>query len=396
MIRLSDVVATHVEWLWPGRLARGKVTLIDGDPGTGKSALTLDLAARMTAGSHWPDGPRACPGAVVLLTAEDGLADTVRPRLDAAGGDPTRVVCVVGSSDGVLPTIPSDLSIVADAVERTDAALVVVDPLMAYLGAEVNSFRDQDVRRALAPLAALADRARCAVLVVRHLNKAEGARPLYRGGGSIGVIGAVRTAFLVAPDPAEPDRRVMAATKSNLGALPPSLSYRLVNAPNGSPRVDWDLTPSPLTAADLVCGGPASGSELSDATQFLAEVLAGGPLESKEAESLARKTGISERTLRRARKAMGVQARKSGMSGSWYLELPSTSEPSEGGQVVSPAGLAAFGGPASTSLPDDACPECHSRGWLTPAPGGRRCRACQTLISNSPQEAPYQWTTLPL
>lgn len=184
---LSEIRPERVDWLWPGRIPRNKLTLFDGDPGLGKSALTTDLAARVSVGRPWPDDSPCEPGGVVLCSAEDGIGDTVRPRLDAAGGDAERVLALATVPDGDaerLISVPEDLDVLRRGIERVSAALVIVDPLMAFLSGDVNSHRDQDVRRALAPLARLAEGTGVAVVVVRHLNKATGATP------STGVAGA--------------------------------------------------------------------------------------------------------------------------------------------------------------------------------------------------------------
>ena len=153
---LSEVEPERVEWLWPGRLPLGKLAVLDGDPGLGKSALTLDLAARVSAGLELPDGGRCGPAGAVLLSAEDGLADTVRPRLDAAGADTERIVALstVEDRSGAEMTISltQDLGTVRWAIGRIGAALVIIDPLMAFLSGKTDSHKDQDVRRALAPL----------------------------------------------------------------------------------------------------------------------------------------------------------------------------------------------------------------------------------------------------
>ncbi|MDP6582331.1 MAG: AAA family ATPase, partial [Vicinamibacterales bacterium] len=218
-VLLSDVTPERVEWLWLGRIPSGKVTLIDGDPGLGKSALTTDLAARVSTGRPMPDGEPCEAGGVVILTAEDALADTVRPRLDAAGANSTRIIAVptVGTGeDEHMPSVPGDLGAIEVAIQRVDARLVIIDPLMAYLGGEVNSHRDQDVRRALAPIAQLAERTGVAVLIIRHLNKDQGGKAIYRGGGSIGISGAARSVLLVAEDPDDLDRRILVPVKANL------------------------------------------------------------------------------------------------------------------------------------------------------------------------------------
>src|SRR5262245_17169993 len=176
MVSLADVNAEKIDWLWAGYLAKGKIHVFDGDPGLGKSTATIDIAARVTTGKPWPDGQPGCaPAGVVLLSAEDGLGDTIRPRLDAAGADVTKVVAITGipyidhdtgESYERSVTLPNDLDRIRVAIEAVGAAVLIVDPLMAYLGGDVNSHRDQDVRRALAPLAALAEEIGVAVILI--------------------------------------------------------------------------------------------------------------------------------------------------------------------------------------------------------------------------------------
>jgi hypothetical protein len=204
--QLSEVEPERVDWLWRGRIPKGKLTLIDGDPGLGKTVMTIDCAARVSVGCQWPDGAPCVEGGVVICSAEDGLADTIRPRLDAAGGDPEKVLALgtlMEDGNERLISIPEDISAIEQGIERVDAAAVFIDPLMAFLSGRHNAHKDQDVRRALAPLAGLAERTGVAVAVVRHLNKATGGNPLYRGGGSIGIVGAARSALLVAKHPEE-------------------------------------------------------------------------------------------------------------------------------------------------------------------------------------------------
>ena len=329
-ILLSTVQPTRVDWLWPGRIPLGKLTILDGDPGLGKSVLSLDLAARVSTGAAMPDGSPGRQGGVVLLSAEDALDDTIRPRLDAAGADVSRVLALDGIPvpDGQgkrPPALPLDAIHIRDAVRRMGALLVVVDPLTAYLGPEVNSHRDTDCRRALFPLAAVAEQTGAAVVVIRHLNKAMGSNPLYRGGGSIGIIGAARSGLLVGKDPDNPDRRVLASTKCNLAKLPPSLAYDLSTADNGALRIGW-MGESPHTAESLLAA-PRDDEErdaVKDATEVLRSILADGPVESEQAKREARKAGIAERTLHRAKTILGVKSRKERFTGkgAWQWFLP--------------------------------------------------------------------------
>src|SRR5262249_8218950 len=217
--RLSDVTPQPVRWLWRGRIRIGKLTVLDGDSGLGKSLLSTDLAARISKARLMPDNTAndlRDPAGVVILSAEDDPSDTICPRLKATGADLSRIVLLAGlrDSDSVrLPTL-ADLEAIRHAITLVNAKLVIIDPLMAYLPGRVDSHRDQDIRSSLAPLAALAAETGVAVLVIRHLNKTEGKNALYRGGGSIGIIGAARSGLLVAQDPEDEERRILAVTKS--------------------------------------------------------------------------------------------------------------------------------------------------------------------------------------
>src|SRR5829696_8774063 len=322
---LSEVEPERVEWLWPGRLPLGKLAVLDGDPGLGKSAMSLDVAARVSAGLELPDGQQCEPAGVVLLSAEDGLADTIRPRLDAAGADTQRVLALSTVPDGKTErslSIPEDLPAVERAIRRVGASLVVVDPIMAFLSGNTNSHKDQDVRRALAPLAKLAERTGAAILIVRHLNKASGGNTLYRGGGSIGIIGAARSGMVVAEDPEDAERRILAQNKQNLCKPAASLVFTLETAPNGAARVVW-CGQSELNASQILRAPPdeEEKSALSEAKEFLLSELRGGPMAARQVKKNAEEADISERTLKRAKAALGVISTKEA-DGSWTWSLP--------------------------------------------------------------------------
>lgn len=351
LVRVADVKAEQVAWLWPGRIPAGKITVLDGDPGLGKSTLTLDLAARVTTGSPMPDGsPPAGPAAgVVLLSAEDGIADTIRPRLEAAGADLARIVVLeaVTTEAGIdrPPSLPVDLVQLEQAVIDTDAALVVVDPLMAYLGGGTNSFRDQDVRAALHPLKQMAERTGCTIILVRHLNKATGPSAVYRGGGSIGIIGAARAGLLVAKDPKDENRRIVAPTKSNLGPPAPAMAYRLVQHELlGCAAVAWDGT-TEHSADDLLrVEDEDERTERDEAADALRRLLGTGPRPAKEVEREMTRSGFSKATTRRAKKAAGIETKKSSMEGGWHWHLPSEGahQPPEGAEGAHPQNVNPF------------------------------------------------------
>ena len=232
----ADIEPMQVTWFWKPYLARGKLCVLDGDPGTGKSFFTVDLAARLSRGGPMPDGqplPRPC--VTLLMNAEDDWADTVRPRVEAAGADLSRVF-VVGSQSGSdpHPTFPECYHDIVRLVAKYRADLLVIDPMMAYFPPRACANSDQRIRQALSQPAALAHDSHCAVLLVRHLSKAAGANAVYRGSGSIGILGSARTGLLLASHPDDPDLRVLAMTKTNLGPPAPSLGFRLADGDGGA------------------------------------------------------------------------------------------------------------------------------------------------------------------
>ncbi|MFN0071386.1 MAG: AAA family ATPase [Chloroflexota bacterium] len=383
-IRLSAVKPERVRWLWPQRLPLGKLAVIDGDPGLGKSAMTTDLAARVSKGSSMPDGSVSdLLGAwgVVLLSAEDGLGDTIRPRLEAAGADLERIVALTAVADPAGERMPTlrDLPAIRAAIAEVDARLVVVDPVMAYLDDGTNAHKDQDVRRLLAPLAALAEETGAAFAVVRHLNKSSGGNPLYRGGGSIGIIGAARSGLLVAKDPDDETgfRRIIVSTKSNLSAPPAALIYHLEESSNGAVRVVWDGT-SAHTAQSVTDVSDDAGERgaVRDAVSVIRDVLmeSGGQAPAKDVIAKLREAGVyGEGTYRRARKELKVKARKRGMTGGWVWEMESEETPKahwngEGSEYSNPKSLQSLREISEPSEPP-ACPQCGGGFALNPRTG---------------------------
>jgi len=335
LVRVSDVAAERVRWLWKDRLAFGKVALGEGNPGQGKSTFTLDLAARLTTGRPMPGETLAGPvRGVVLLSLEDAIADTIRPRLEAAGADLERVFVLTGvktRGGEDVPVLPAHLDVLEEACRRVSAGLIVIDPFMAYLDPSVDSHKDQHVRRALAPLCQLAERMNVAVLIIRHLNKASGGDPMYRGGGSIGIIGAVRSSLIIGRDPADEQARVVALNKSNNGPDDArALRFKLENTAAGVARIVW-LGECDLTAADVL-GVPLDGegrSALGDAQTILQDLLANGPMRGRDVQRHARDAGVSDATLGRARSALRIVSRKVGYNGEtyWAWSLPDTVPP---------------------------------------------------------------------
>jgi len=302
IIRLEDVEAAPVEWLWQGYIPLGTLSLIDGDPGGGKTMLMIDLAGRVTTGRTMPDRTSGVDGGVVLVSVEDDLARTIRPRLEAAGADISRMraiqlVRVTDTDTGEVYersfSLTTDLSLIEEAIDEVNAKLVVVDPIMACLGTEMNSYRDQDVRAVLTPLIKLAERTGAAVVIVRHLNKGSSENALYRGGGSIGFIGSARSAFLLAKHPDDDEKRVLASTKCNLGKKPPSMTYHIAANEVGVPRIVWEGT-NDYTADRLA----ANRSAYSEGQQDILTVLktATKPLSPQEITELTGQNGSTVRS----------------------------------------------------------------------------------------------------
>lgn len=323
LVRLSTVAAKPQEWLWPGRIPLGAVSLLEGDPAEGKSLLTYDLAARITTGRPMPEAANSpSPGGVILLQAEDRLEVTVKPRLAAAGADLDRVLAFDHDRFTSQPlSLPDDVPLLETAAVEVGAKLLVIDPLSAFLASSVNS--ERPVRRALAALQGLAERAELAVLLVRHLTKGGGASAMYRGSGSIGVIAAVRSALLAAREPGCEDRHrhVLVPVKSNVTSAP-SLAYRTMQK-DGQLQLEW-LGPSRFTSQDVTNHTPGDASAFEEAMFRLYEILQGGPQWANDVLSLARKAGVAQRTLHRAKALLGVRSHRwgDGRNSHWAWQLP--------------------------------------------------------------------------
>jgi hypothetical protein len=326
---VGELGAQKVDWLWPGRVPLGKLAILDGDPGLGKSLIALDLCARLSTGRAFPDeAPSPGPRASLILNGEDGVQDTIRPRLRALGAEVDRVFALERiSADGLDSfRIPQHARILRDMVKQTRSQLVVIDPIMAFLDATVAIGSDQSVRQALAPLAHLAGEFGCAIVLVRHLNKGGRFQSIYRGGGSIGIVGACRSGWLVARDPFEPERRVFAQVKNNLASPQPSLAYQIKTTEEGQPIVEW-LGRSPWTGDQLLTSAArgADISKLEQAKEFLTSNLQkNGPQLSCDLWTLAQRQRISKTTFERAKTALGILSIRVGIEGKclsyWLLQ----------------------------------------------------------------------------
>jgi AAA domain len=321
----SSIRPRRVAWLWPERIPFGELTILAGDPGLGKSLLAVDLAAKVT-GGHLGKTRN-----VLMLTAEDSPEHTVRPRLEAAGANLERVIFGSMERDGVEGpfVLPTDNGPLSGTVAESDAGLVVVDPLAAHLAVNVNSWKDQEVRAALAPLGAIAQKTGAAVLVVAHLNKGQGDDPLQRLGGSIGIPAAARSVLLLTRDPDDPEgndgnHRVLAHVKSNLGRL------ATVPLPSGESLATARLMIQeavPYTGAELLAAPRAErGERLREAVAFLQSELAQGERPVCDVKATSEQLGISPETLQRAKQRLGVKSQRRNRGWAWMLQPPAGDE----------------------------------------------------------------------
>jgi hypothetical protein len=255
----------------------------------------------------------------ILFSAEDDAADTIRPRAEAACADLSRLV--IPNFGPRVPRFPEDLPALEELIRERGAELVVIDPLMAFLSPRVAANLDQCVRQALTPLAAIAARTECAILLVRHLTKTGRDRAIHRGQGSMGIVAAVRTAFLVAPHPSDPSARVLTVSKCNVGQPPPALEFRVVES-SGQAAIDW-TGPVEVTADRVSQTRRVEVVRMRErACDWLMLELANGPRTAADLFAAAAAAGIPERTLERAKDSLDVKShrhhdRKAGVS-AWY------------------------------------------------------------------------------
>jgi len=324
---LGDVDAADVEWQWQNRIAQGKTALIVGEVGTGKTTLSLDVASRLTKGAEWPDGGKAPEGDVLLLTSEDGLADTVRPIVDRQHGDARRVhvlKAVRGENQEWPFTLERDLPVLDAAIKQTGAVAAMISPLSAYLGSK-DSYKDAEIRGLLTPLAALAEERRVSITGIMHLTKAQQARLVNRVQGSVAFVAQARTVLVVGEDGNAPGRRLLASVKNNLGPKAATLAFRI-----GDAGLVWEPgavegTADILLAPDEVESRSAR-RERDQAETFLRDLLADGPVQSKQIMADAKANGIAQRTLWRAKANLDIIAERArtaaGNVGPWYWHLP--------------------------------------------------------------------------
>lgn len=316
----ANVVAQPMTWVWENWIPAGMFTLIEGDPGEGKSALTADLAARWSTGMPMPDGspnPLGRPVKVGMVSSEDDPARVIKPRLIVAGANPSNVVYVAGVPDLTNLVRNLDLEIdveaIRDAIVADKLRVLLLDPLMAYLGSTRTNI-DNEVRRVLSPLRYIAEETDCAIVAVRHLRKA-GGKAVHAGGGSIAFTGQARSVVVVGRNPHDNEQRVLAPTKSNVAEMPKSLVYRLINdntGPIAAPRLVWEGE-SDLTAVDLIDTMSLASTEVrAEVAEEVVRLLSAEQLEFEPLRRRVLRAGVecSEKMLRSVLKIVAQQERR--------------------------------------------------------------------------------------
>jgi AAA domain len=322
LVYLADIEPCPLDWLWQDRLAAGTLSMLSGNPGSGKTWLALAIAAALSRG-HVPACTDPAPGSdepctILYASTHNAAPELIRPRFAALNGDPARLALLRGifSAGSAQPAALNlrDLPILEDALQRTHARLLIIDPLHSYLWAN-DSHRAGHAARAFDNLARLADKHRCCILLVRHLRK--------RGRGStpIELSAAVRTEFLAGSSPDAPAFPALVQIKSNLGPLAPSLGYTI--DPTGA--FSW-TGPSNLTPEDVQADRPIGAGlpRRKQAADWLRQHLHDGPLTQGAIEAAAHRDAVCMITIRRAKGDLGILSTKSTLNGCWYWSLPQT------------------------------------------------------------------------
>src|SRR5258706_2766958 len=274
--KFRDIMEEKIEWLWPGVIPKGKLSLLIGDPGHGKSLLSVFVAACVSTGHEFSDGTKAEIGNVLMVFCEDGAGDTVKPRLRVAGANLDRVMQIEVS--GRFIKLDTDIVKIEEVIKQTEAKLLIIDPISAYLG-NVNSWKDDEVRRLLAIVGDLAAKTKCAVLCIMHLNKKVSSNAIDRGMGSVAFTAVARSVFLIGAHPEENDpRKILAPVKANLVEKAKSLVFRINTSEDNHPYIEWEGESSYSTRDILMQGvtGLNEDNKLEQAIIFLENQLKNG------------------------------------------------------------------------------------------------------------------------
>lgn len=332
MINMESVKVEQIEWLLYPFIPFGKVTIIQGDPGEGKTTMVLQIIAKLTRGEPIllnkksqkeaqqdseenlkqevlsQDNPIQ-PVNVIYQTAEDGLGDTIKPRLLAAGADCSRVLVI---DDREQPLTMLDVRL-EEAIMQTKARMVVLDPIQGFLGTDVDMHRANEIRPLMKRVAVLAEKYHCAIILIGHMNKNSNGKSSYRGLGSIDFQAAARSVLIVGRLKDEPETRVMCHVKSSLAPEGRSVAFRLDKETGFQWIGEYDIS------ADDLLSGDARGQKSRIAKEFLLDILADGGMAQKKIEEEASKQGIKKKTLRNAKQELEIDSVKRGNQWFWIL-----------------------------------------------------------------------------
>jgi len=318
IICMADVEQEDVKWLWPGLIPLGKVTILQGDPGLGKTTFALQLAAIVSTGDSFPfvkdeDDEKMGAGNVIFQTAEDGLGDTIKTRLVEAWADCNRIFVIDESNEGLT----LDDERLRDAIQTLRPRLVVIDPLQAYLGAH-NMYKVHEMRPVFHQLGDLAAEFGCAIVLIGHLNKTQGTKTVYRSSGSGDIVAAVRSVLTVGEVPGVKYQRAVVHTKSNLAPKAQTILFDL------DPKQGFQWASLSDLSAEEVLNGQNVRKEApvrKGCEAFLKELLSNGPILAIEAMKATKANGFSEATVNRAKKALSIKTIKGKGDGKFFWAL---------------------------------------------------------------------------
>lgn len=327
---LDNIDMKAVNWLWDKRIPFGKISVIAGNPGLGKSQVTAFLAATVSAGLNWPDCKNSigCKS-VVILSSEDDPEDTIKPRMIAAGADPKKChILKAVLTDDKHSKAKRGFNLCED-VERLetvlqhigDVGLIVIDPVSAYMG-RTDSHNNADVRATLSPLSDLAATYGAAIVLVTHLNKSKDQEPIARVIGSIGLVAAARAGYIVMKDENDSGLRYFLPIKNNLGNDTSGFSYRIDSIDLGNDILTSKVTFNSVPVEANTILFPEKKSQTNGAKAFLEELLSNGAMLAKEIFEQAESMDYSKPSIQRAAKALGLKRKKLGMDGGWEWSLP--------------------------------------------------------------------------
>lgn len=307
---LEEIETKVVEWLWFPYIAYGKITIIQGDPGCGKTTLILQLASLLTKGELLPleESKEREPITVIYQSAEDSYEDTIKPRLEEAGADCSKI-CFIDESVDALSMTDSRL---VEALETTNAKLLILDPIQGYLGGDIDMHRANEIRPVMKKLGQLAEEFKCAIVLIGHVNKG-GSKSIYRGLGSIDFVAATRSLLFVGKLRNDPDTRVIVQDKNNLAYIGDSISFKLTkeNGFSWGDRCDIGI--------EELLNGEGTITKSVSAVDLLKDKLSNGIILSSDMYKYANEKEISKRTLDTAKAQLGVKSIKEG--GKWYWKL---------------------------------------------------------------------------